>query len=108
VRIEHRAATAGLTVSAWAAQGLTKGQVTVETKPAAVVLPTELIAEFKRMGNNLNQIAHALNARKAVAEGRVSQIFSDFIKALLRDEYLKSRAAPLAADLMKSQGLRPS
>lgn len=106
-RIEQRASAAALTVSAWAAQALTKGQVTVETRPAALVLPPDLIAEFKRIGNNVNQIAHALNARKPVAEKAVADAFLDFVKALLRDEYLRSRAAPGAAAFLKSSGLTP-
>lgn len=102
-RIEQRAAAAGLTVSAWAAQALSKGQVTVETKPAALVLPPDLIAEFKRIGNNLNQIAHALNARKAVAQGAVAAEFKDFVTALLRHEVLRARGTPVASQLLKSR-----
>ncbi len=102
-RIEQRAAAAGLTVSAWAAQALAVGRITVETKPAALVLPVELVAEFKRIGNNLNQIAHALNARKAVAEGAVATEFRGFITALLRHEALRARGTPLAAQLLKSR-----
>jgi hypothetical protein len=101
-RLEQRAAAAGLTVSAFSAQALNGGRVTVETKPAAIVLPPELVAEFKRIGNNLNQIAYALNARKAVADGGVAKNFLDFVRALLRDQYLSSRAAPIAAAYVKS------
>lgn len=106
VRIEHRAAAAGLTVSAWAAQLLAKGQVTVEAKPAAVVMAPELIAEFKRIGNNLNQIAHALNARMPADHARLPRLWNDFINAILRDEYLQGRAAPFAKAIQKSHDRR--
>lgn len=106
VRIEHRAAAGGLTVSAWAAQVLARGQVTVEAKPAAVVLPPELIAEFKRIGNNLNQIAHALNARMPADHARLPRLWNDFISAILRDQYLQGRAAPFAKAILKSQDRR--
>lgn len=108
VRIEHRAAAAGLTVSAWAAQALGHGRVTVETRPSARLLPAELVAEFKRIGNNVNQIAHALNARSHVRDGALARQFADFLKALLKDEYLKARGNGAAATaLLKSASRGP-
>lgn len=102
VRLEHRAAAAGFTVSAFAAQMLTRGQVTVESRPRAFMLPPELVAEFKRIGNNLNQIAHALNSRKGVRDGAVAAEFRDFILALAKDRDLAPRARTHAARLVKS------
>jgi hypothetical protein len=102
-RLEQRASAAGLTVSAWSAQALAGGRITVETRAAALVLPLELIAEFKRIGNNVNQIAHALNSMKPVAEGAVAQEFLAFIRAFMRDETLKERAAPAASHFLKSR-----
>jgi hypothetical protein len=92
VRLEQRAAAAGLTVSAYAAQALADGRVTVEAQPAAIVLPPELIAEFKRVGNNLNQIAHRHNAGKHVPDGALAQAVNEFVRTFLRDESLKARA----------------
>lgn len=102
-RLEQRASAAGLTVSAWSAQALAGGRITVETKPAALVLPLELIAEFKRIGNNVNQIAHALNALKPVAEGAVAREFLAFIQAFMRHEALRERATPVAGQFLKSR-----
>jgi len=102
MRLEHRAAAAGFTVSAFAAQVLARGQVTVESRPRTAVLPPELVAEFKRIGNNLNQIAHALNSRKNVRDGVVAVQFRDFLLALARDRELGPRAAKLADSFVKS------
>jgi hypothetical protein len=103
-RLEQRASAAGLTVSAFAAQALAGGRITVETKPAALVLPLELIAEFKRIGNNVNQIAHALNSRKPVADAAVAREFLSFIRTFMRHEALKARATPAADEFWKSRG----
>lgn len=107
VRLEHRAAAAGLTVSAFAAQVLARGQVTVETRPRTAKLPRELVAEFKRIGNNINQIARALNARKPVRDGAVAQHFADFLRTVLKDEFLQARSAKAAARLPKAPGRGP-
>jgi hypothetical protein len=107
VRLDHRAATAGLSLSSWAARALADGRVTVETRPAVRMLPPELVAEFKRIGNNLNQIAHALNARKSVADGRVAREFADFLTAMMRNEYLRAKATPLVNAILNSAGRVP-
>lgn len=95
-RLEFRAAAAGLTVSAFSSRLLNGGKVTVEAKPAGMAVSPELLAEFKRIGNNLNQIAHALNSRKAIAEHAVAHQFVDFVKALLTHPALGAIARPLA------------
>lgn len=107
VRLEQRASAAGLTVSAFAAQVLAKGQVTVEASPAPHTIAPALLAEFKRIGNNVNQIAHALHARGLVPQHGVAHAFNDFMRALLKDEVLKARAAP-AADAYLASRKNPS
>ncbi|MBI1204943.1 MAG: plasmid mobilization relaxosome protein MobC [Rhodopseudomonas sp.] len=107
VRLEQRAAAAGMTVSAYAAQVLARGQVTVETRPRSVALPPDLVAEFKRIGVNINQIAHALNAHKRVAEGQLAAEFADFMRVLLKDDYLKRKGGAVASALLKSASRSP-
>lgn len=107
VRLEQRAAAAGLSASALAAQLLAKGQVTVQTKPRTAALAPELTAEFKRIGVNINQIARALNARKAVRDGEVARHFADFLRTVMKDEFLKVRSAKAAARLPKTPGRGP-
>lgn len=107
VRLEQRAAAAGMTMSAFAAQLLARGQVTVEARPRTVALPPDLAAEFKRIGNNINQIAHALNAHKRVAEGRLAHEFADFMRVLLKDDYLKRKGGAVATALLKSASRGP-
>jgi hypothetical protein len=99
VRLEQRAAAAGLTVSAYAAQALADGRVTVEHQPAQLVLAPDVVAEFKRVGNNLNQIAHALNAFRPVPEGKLAATVHEFLQILLRNEALDARAKAAVASM---------
>lgn len=106
-RLEFRASAAGLTVSAFASQLLNGGRVTVESK-AALNVPPELLAEFKRIGNNVNQIAYALNSRKAVPEGAVAKIFRDMVMALTKDLSLGVVVTPAVERAVQSvKQLRP-
>ena len=107
VRLEQRAAASGLSVSALAAQLLARGQVTIETRPRGVALPPDLTAEFKRIGNNVNQIAYALNAQKRVAEGRLAREFAHFLRVLLKDDVLKRKGGAVASALLKSASRGP-
>jgi hypothetical protein len=106
-RLEFRASAAGLTVSAFASQLLNGGRVTVEAK-AALNVPPELLAEFRRIGNNVNQIAYALNSRKAVPEGAVAKIFRDMVMALTQDLSLGVVVTPAVERAIQSvKQLRP-
>jgi hypothetical protein len=106
-RLEFRAAAAGMTVSAFSARLLNGGKVSVEPK-AELSVPPELLAEFKRIGNNANQIAYALNSRKAVAEGAVAKIFRDMVMALTQDLSLGVVVTPAVERAVQSvKQLRP-
>jgi hypothetical protein len=108
MRLAHRAATAGMTLSAWAAQALATGRVTVETRTEPRRLPPELVVEFKRIGNNVNQIAHALNARSNVRDGTVARQFVDFLRLFLKDEFLKARGGAAASAMLKAASRNPT
>jgi hypothetical protein len=97
-----------MTLSAWAAQALATGRVTVETRAQPRRLPPELIAEFKRIGNNVNQIAHALNARSHVRDGAVTRQFAEFLRTVLKDEFLKARTGAAANALLKAASRGPT
>lgn len=106
-RLEFRAAAAGMTVSAFSSRLLNGGKVSVEPK-AELSVPPELLAEFKRIGNNANQIAYALNSRKAVAEGAVAKIFRDMVMALTQDLSLGVVVTPAVERAVQSvKQLRP-
>lgn len=106
-RLEFRAAAAGMTVSAFSARLLNGGKVSVEPK-AELSVPPELLAEFKRIGNNANQIAHAMNSRKPVPEGAVAKIFRDMVMALTQDLSLGVVVNPAVERAVQSiKQLRP-
>lgn len=90
LRVEQRAAAAGLTVSAWSARAVTGAEVTVAVTPTAP-LPPGLIAELKRIGNNINQIAAALNTGRQVPATEIVAKMRDLLQALVRDETLVTR-----------------
>lgn len=90
LRVEQRAAAAGLTVSAWAARAVTSSEVTVEVARTST-LPPGLIAELKRIGNNVNQIAAALNTGLHVPAAEIVAKMRDLLRSLVRDETLIAR-----------------
>lgn len=89
-RVQHCAAVAGLTVSAWAAQALADGRVTVNVMHVSRLYPA-LIAELKRLGNNVNQIAACLNARENVPARTIVVQMQHLLEALIRDEAVAAR-----------------
>lgn len=89
-KIAHNAAAAGVTVSAWCADVLADGRNVVEVAPTRALNPA-LVAELKRIGNNINQIAARLNLGKQSLERSVANAMSALMEALLRDEVLASR-----------------
>jgi hypothetical protein len=89
-RLEQRASAAGLTVSAFAAQSLSTGRVTVEVTPSSALHPS-LVAELKRIGNNVNQIATVLNAGRYAPIRNIVVQMRDLLHTLVRDEVLAAR-----------------
>jgi hypothetical protein len=89
--VEQRAAAAGLTLSAWAARMLSGGRVSVEVTTCEALHPS-LVAELKRIGNNVNQIAASLNAGRFVPVRNVLSALQDVLQTILGDALLSSRA----------------
>lgn len=95
-RVQHRAAMAGSTVSAWAAEALSDGRVTVDVVHISRLHPA-LIAELKRVGNNINQIAACLNALYNVPAHEILAQMQHLLETLIRDEAVAARVARIRA-----------
>ena len=89
--VEQRALAAGLTVSAWSAHMLSTGRVSVEVTPSPALHPS-LVAELKRIGNNVNQIAASLNAGRHVSVRNIALGLQEVLHCIIGDELLNSRA----------------
>ena len=85
--VEHRAAVAGLTVSSWAERLLTERRRPVEATQTSSLQP-DMVAELKRIANNLIQIAAATNAGQDVPAHEYLWQVHDLLDALIRDELL--------------------
>jgi Bacterial mobilisation protein (MobC) len=90
-RAEQRASAAGLTLSAWSARMLSAGRVTVEVTPSPALHPA-LVAELKRIGNNVNQIAACLNSGRHVPVRNIALGLQEVLQAIIGDALLSSRA----------------
>jgi mobilization protein NikA len=94
--VEQRASAAGLTLSAWAARMLSGGRVSVAVTPSPALHPA-LVAELKRIGNNVNQIAASLNSGRHVPVRNIALGLQEVLQAIIGDALLSSRARGSAA-----------
>ena len=86
--VEQRAAAAGVTPSAYAATVLTGGSVTVEQRET---MHPALFAELSRIGNNINQLAHASNAGMPPQHQEVMGAMKALFEHLMQDEITRRR-----------------
>lgn len=85
--VEHRAAVAGLTVSSWAERVLTEKRGPGEAAQTSSLQP-DMVAELKRIANNLIQIAATTNAGQDVPAQEYLWQVHDLLDALIRDDLL--------------------
>jgi hypothetical protein len=85
------AAQIGTSLAGLAERYITQGSVHVEASGAPQALHPVLIAELKRIGNNLNQIAHAVNANLPPDVESAVTALRELIRLILRDEILSQR-----------------
>jgi transcriptional regulator of met regulon len=90
-RLSQQAKTLGMTVSGLAEQLVRKGQVRVIASSIPAPLNPALLAELKRCGNNLNQIAHALNSNLPPDQQFAVRTLTAFIEALARDDLMRRK-----------------
>lgn len=88
--VEQRAASAGMTVSRYAAEQIMRGRVMVEQRQS---LAPELRSELSRIGNNVNQIARALNdGHHHPGLRNIATALQEVFEFIMRDELLRRRA----------------
>lgn len=85
----------------------------IENRPLKIArtvtdeLSVPLVNELKRIGNNLNQMAHARNSDLPVDRGAFRTVLADILVALCREEMLRKRVAAAAREVTEELPLRP-
>lgn len=106
-RLKSNAAAAGLSVSGMAERLVRGARVRIEASSLPAPLSPALMAELKRIGNNLNQIAHALNSNLPPDVTFTASTLHRLIEQLARDEILAERIKA-ASTRMASNDSSPS
>lgn len=89
-RLSVDAVRAGLKLPAYCEMLVMRGRV--ELAPTTVHrMEPALFAELRRIGNNLNQVAHATNSGLPPHVGDTVKALRDLLHALLRDDLLRRR-----------------
>lgn len=64
----------------------------VKTEPAhSDALPVALINELKRIGNNLNQIAHSVHSELSPPEAAITAVVAELVRTIASNEVLQRR-----------------
>lgn len=86
---------AGLSVSGLCERLVCDGKVEARVNGGHRPMDPSLFAELRRIGNNANQIAHALNSNLPAHVGLAWQTVNDLLHALMRDEMLSQQISTL-------------
>ncbi|MGD9785928.1 MAG: plasmid mobilization relaxosome protein MobC [Hyphomicrobiaceae bacterium] len=89
------ARAAGLTVSGLCERLVRDGCIEVRASAQHRPMDPALFAELRRIGNNANQIAHAINGNLPPATQLAWQTVSDLLRTLMRDEMLAQQIQAL-------------
>jgi len=85
----------GLTVSGLCERLVLAGKVDTSALPAYRAMDPALFAELRRIGNNVNQIAHALNGNLAPDRAYLWNTAQQLMTALLSEELKNQRTVTL-------------
>jgi hypothetical protein len=85
----------GLTVSGLCEQLVLTGKVDMSARPAYRAMEPALFTELRRIGNNVNQIAHATNSNLPTDVMFAWRSVNNLMSALLSDELLSQKIAAL-------------
>jgi hypothetical protein len=89
------AKSAGLTVSGLCERLVREGRVEVRAEAHHRPIDPVLFAELRRIGNNANQIAHALNGNLPPDTQLAWRTVRDLLQMLMRDEMFAQQIAAL-------------
>ena len=85
----------GLTVSGLCERLVLAGKVDMGALPAYRAMDPALFAELRRIGNNVNQIAHALNGNLSPDRAYLWNTAQQLMTTLLSEELLNQKTANL-------------
>lgn len=85
----------GLTVSGLCERLVLAGKIDMSARPAYSAMDPALFAELRRIGNNVNQIAHATNGNLPADVMFAWRSVNNLVSALLSDELLSQKIASL-------------
>ncbi len=85
----------GLTVSGLCEQLVLVGKVDMSARPSYRAMDPALFTELRRIGNNVNQIAHATNSNLPADVMFAWRSVNKLMSALLSDELLSQKIAAL-------------
>jgi hypothetical protein len=91
-RVTAAAAAASLSRAGYL-EHLIEDRAVVVEQTANDALPVALINELKRLGNNLNQIAHNAHCQIPPQEGQLAKVVSEIIQTLAESEIMRRRLA---------------
>ena len=89
-RVTAAAAEAGLSRAGYVEHVL-EGRPLPAAQPANTALPVALINELKRLGNNLNQIAHNTHCDIAPSDRAIACVVAEVFQALAEHEIMRRR-----------------
>jgi primosomal protein N'' len=106
-RLKSEASAAGLSVSGLAEKLVCEGKVITRSSGGAAPLSPALLAELRRIGNNLNQIAHAVNSNLPPDVRFTTTTLHQLIQQLARDEILAERLKVAAQRIPSNDSAPP-
>ena len=89
----RQAREAGMTMSSLCEQLVTKGRVEIAPDSGHRRMDRALFVALSRIGNNANQIAHALNSNLPADVHKAWRTASDLLRLLAREELQSQRTA---------------
>ena len=107
-RLSAEAAQIGVSLAGLAERYLSKGSIRIEASQAPAPLHPALIAELKRIGADLNQIAYAVKEQLPPHAGQVTEALRDLVQLILKDELLSQRAHALRTRTTANDTAPPS
>lgn len=108
LRLKEEAARQGTTVSGLAERLVLKGRIVISAADAPERLDPRLLAELRRIGNNLNQLAHAVNSNLPPVIPQAAKHMHDLLTLLVRDELLARRINDLRTREIANDSEAPS
>lgn len=85
----------GLSVSGLCERLVREGKVDTSARPAYRAMDPALFAELRRIGNNINQVAHAINGNLPADVMFAWRSMNDLLSAMLSDELMSQKIASI-------------